>query len=196
MTTNETKRELAEKLLEVAEITRRNCMPFSESQETNDVKAIGQALAIVLRGEIPSLASVFYFALKDTDENIASEFRQYFEKTNKVLINGHRHTPKVMGLPVQVLRGIYDTDTTNGGVSSKRDRFILIGDGIPEVAEPRDEDEILVLKTRNILGKYDYHYVVPYALQDGHSMMGGNYIHSADGRFPNKYPLAIHDRVE
>jgi len=27
-------------------------------------------------------------------------------------------------------------------------------------------------------------------------MFGGNFIYTSDSRFPNKYPIAIHDRYE
>jgi hypothetical protein len=62
----------------------------------------------------------------------------------------------------------------------------------------KDERPVLKLVTRTIGGR-TYKHAEPVAkTPDGHTgwMSGGDYVHSHDSRFPNSYPLSLHDRTE
>ncbi len=100
------------------------------------------------------------------------------------------------GLMVSILKDNSITDCTNGGVSSKLDRILLIGEGVPEVFEATKDRPILKLIKRNLYGR-EYIHAEPIERPTGMGwMMGGNFIWSSDSRFPNLYPIAIHDREE
>jgi hypothetical protein len=100
------------------------------------------------------------------------------------------------GLMVYTLRNTEPRDCTNGGISSKYDKFVLTGRDIPGIFEPREDMPELKLVYRREL---DYYCAEPV---DGKLpgcvgwMFGGNYITTSDSRFPNKYPIPIHDRQE
>jgi hypothetical protein len=98
------------------------------------------------------------------------------------------------GLLVFVLRGT--SDCTNGGITSICDKFILCGEGIPEIFEPSPETPALRLVKRNIGG--DYYHAEPVVQPKGlcGPMAGGNYITTSDSRMPVRYPISVHDRFE
>lgn len=84
-------------------------------------------------------------------------------------------------------------DCTNNGASTGHDRALLVGEGIPEVFEDQGDMPVFKLVERVIFGN-QYLHVQP--VQPGHYMFGGNFVYTSDGRFPNPYPLPIHDRQE
>ena len=105
---------------------------------------------------------------------------------------------KYKGLLVTVYK-MPDCDCTNKGMSHDKTQLILIGEGIPEIFEG-DETNTVVLVERN-LKSFDgkYLHVEPVNYDNDHKpwfMAGGNFIYTSDSRFPNKYPISIHDRVE
>lgn len=87
-------------------------------------------------------------------------------------------------------------DSTANGLTSKKDQLMLVTDGETGAFNVDDEEDYLVLKKKNISG--EYLYAVPKSIIDSgeHSMMGGNFVYSSDARFPNQYPIPVHDRVE
>ena len=101
------------------------------------------------------------------------------------------------GLPVSVLRFRNGAmDCTAGGPSSRYDDFTLVDDEVVNVPfEPNDERPEINLVRRTIGGK-PYVHAVPASLKGQQVMFGGNYIVTSDSRFPNQYPIPIHDRVE
>lgn len=102
------------------------------------------------------------------------------------------------GLHVNVLRSTLG-DCTAGGVTSKYDTFLLVGEGIPELFEAREGEVVLRLVKRNIGGKEYLHVEPTEEITRGRWVMfGGNFIFSSDSRFRNvsQYPLAVHDRIE
>lgn len=93
-------------------------------------------------------------------------------------------------------------DCSNGGISSKFDRALLIGEGIPEIFEDADLPKI-VLEKGNLQG------TVKAMLADTGgkwSMFGGCFVHSSDSRFSEAVEritgskfydaVALHDRFE
>ena len=108
-------------------------------------------------------------------------------------------------LRVSVLRR-RDFDCTNGGVTSAKDTFVLFPS---RTAYERERDaqlaaghympppgECLVLASRNFGGKYLFAYPVEQPENTAGPMAGGNFVWSCDSRFPNFYPIAVHDRFE
>ena len=109
---------------------------------------------------------------------------------------------KVYALPVSVYRNASYGDCSNGGVSSKYDRLLLIGDGIEGcIAVDLDDEEaakqVIYLERRNIWGKeYPTVYPIANATDGNWRMFGGNFVYTSDSRFPCDFPIPIHDRVE
>lgn len=103
------------------------------------------------------------------------------------------------GLLVSVYRDASGTDCTNGGASSRFTRFVLCGEGIPEVFAPSEDAPALVLVRRKLRGG-DYLHAEPVGLRDAGLpvMFGGNFIASSDSRFRAAcgIAVAIHDRTE
>lgn len=93
-----------------------------------------------------------------------------------------------------------DRDCTNKGVSSKFDTFILVGEGIPELFQATEEMPALYLRKKRVSErKPEYLYVIPADVENGYLagvMFGGNFIYTSDSRFPNDYPIPVHDRRE
>lgn len=94
-------------------------------------------------------------------------------------------------LTVNVLRFAGYPDCTRRGLTSRRECLDLyFGDGALEVAP----DDALVL----VADDPSYLYAVPAGLMRAKrwTIAGGNFVHTSDGRFPNRYPIPVHDRVE
>lgn len=91
-------------------------------------------------------------------------------------------------------------DCTNGGVTSKHGRVILVPEGA-EVPGQNCGYPVLVVVRRNICGR-DYLYAQPLSAPIGGNvgwMNGGNFVYSGDGRFREwvgDYPIPVHDRQE
>ena len=103
----------------------------------------------------------------------------------------------VKGLLVFVYRDAAGGDCTNGGVTGKATQAILVGDGIPGIFDVRpDLPALRIVKRAFSWGEYVH--AEPVDRPDGlcGPMFGGNFIHSSDARFPNKYPIPVHDRFE
>jgi len=101
------------------------------------------------------------------------------------------------GMLVHILRPAGWPDCSNGGISSKVDKAILTGYGLPELSEPdNDAPELRVIK-RNIGGK-TYWHCEPTNKPGAWLMDGGNFVYSHDSRYHAicDYPIAIHDRQE
>ena len=105
---------------------------------------------------------------------------------------------EIKGLHCDVLRAKYDgVDCTNGGISSKHDTFVLVGLGQEaQVFEPSKDAPALKLVKRIISGEVYLHAEPVNSPKGVGWTFGGNFLHTSDGRFPNRYPIAIHDRQE
>ena len=93
------------------------------------------------------------------------------------------------------------SDCTNGGLSSRHTRIVIVGpDGPVAPTDLPEKLPVFVLVERNIGGQPYIHVEPEERPVDSHvgPMEGGNYVHSTDSRwrrlFP--YPLPIHDRFE
>ncbi len=93
-------------------------------------------------------------------------------------------------------------DCTINGITAQKKQFVLIGEDIPEICEPSADNWPLYLVKRHICGR-DYWTAFPTAEdaiqgKKGGSQccFGGNFVYSSDSRFPNDYPIPVHDRIE
>lgn len=101
------------------------------------------------------------------------------------------------GLLVFVLRSADGLDCTAGGVTSRATKAILVGEGVPEIFEPTADSPALVLKKKWAGTPREYLYAVPTDVpENAWVTFGGNFIHTSDGRFPCRYPIPVHDRIE
>lgn len=89
------------------------------------------------------------------------------------------------------------SDCTNGGISATHNTLTIIPCDGP--TEPTPDAPAVTVVTRFIFGR-EYKHLVPCDENGkplpGWWMFGGNYAKTSDSRFPNDYPLPIHDRQE
>ena len=102
------------------------------------------------------------------------------------------------GLLVSILVNKSYGSASNGGISSKHSQVILTGKGLPEIFEPSEDTPEVRLCERLIGGKT---YLSAYPIEPVSSdrtgyMFGGCFIYTSDSRFPNAYPIPLHDRTE
>ncbi len=91
-------------------------------------------------------------------------------------------------------------DCTANGITSRVDEIILI-DPENDIGpfEVNEGEVYLEVVRRNIRGEYLHARVMRDGkhLGDGfQEMAGGNFVYSSDARFPNRYPISVHDRFE
>lgn len=90
---------------------------------------------------------------------------------------------------------------SNGGISSRVNKAIIIGDDIPQLFEARDDMPAIKIIRRNIGGREYIHAepVNPCPSNEIGYMAGGCFVYSSDSRFRQlicDYPIALHDRSE
>lgn len=100
----------------------------------------------------------------------------------------------MQGLICTVYRD-HDIDCSNGGLSSKFDKVTLVGLGMSGPFEPTDECPAVLLQ-RRIIGGKEYLSAIPLENKGLWNMFGGAFIYTSDSRFPNDYPIPLHDRIE
>jgi hypothetical protein len=103
------------------------------------------------------------------------------------------------GLTVDILKPQHG-DSSNGGLSSKCGRAVMVGKGIPEIFEATDDCPAVEIVERIVCGK-PYLTAYPVKAAPQHQtlyMFGGCFIWSCDGRFRDiaEYPVPLHDRSE
>lgn len=114
---------------------------------------------------------------------------------------------EMRGLLVNIYRPVAGPDCTNGGITSKHSTAVLIGEGVPEITAPTEDSPALVLCRRllnpsfsawmnNQTAGEEYLHAEPLTLLGKSPMFGGNVIYTSDSRFPNRYPIKVHDRIE
>jgi hypothetical protein len=104
--------------------------------------------------------------------------------------------PQQKGLLVDVLRPAHGGDNTNFGISSKRNKVVLVGAEVAGETEPSPDAPPLLLTSRD--NRSDALHAEPPGgappLCVGY-MFGGNFVWSANALFPSAYPIPIHDRL-
>ncbi len=90
-------------------------------------------------------------------------------------------------------------DCSNGGLTSKHNKFLLIDLDAPwgKDIEPLPDLPALRLVRSNLRGREHLH-AEPFSKPAGMvgPMMGGSFIYSSDVSFPGDYPVPVHDRFE
>ena len=100
------------------------------------------------------------------------------------------------GLIVSLLENKEIGNASLGGISTRYTSFVLTGAGIPGIFEPDENRPEIKLVERVIYGKR-YLHAEPIEKPTGIGWsMGGTFVWSSDSRFPNDYPIALHDRQE
>jgi hypothetical protein len=112
------------------------------------------------------------------------------------------------GLTVDVLRrvrrmkdgSLHIEDSSNKGISSRVDEFVLVDPAIAEVFEARADRPALKIVRRMIAGKL-YVHAEPMTPCPANLMgytFGGNFVTSCDSRISEicQYPIPVHDRME
>lgn len=103
-------------------------------------------------------------------------------------------------LPISVYKD-NNGDCSNGGITSRYDRLLLVCDeGFIEVDETNPPENLVKIVTRKLFGE-EYKHIEPVAKTDAGCvgwMSGGCIGYSCDSRFSrmSRYPLSIHDRQE
>ena len=85
-------------------------------------------------------------------------------------------------------------DCSLDGISSKHDKVLLVlpnGGPFNEDYANKSGIPIVRMVERNLFGKV-YKHLEPDAA--GTYAAGGCYVNTSDSRFPNEYPLSLHDR--
>lgn len=100
-------------------------------------------------------------------------------------------------LPISVYRTDRLGDCTNGGITSRYDTLLLIhNEGFVDIDTENPPENAVVLISRFICGRV-YKHIEPLAKPKHLGWMhGGNIAYTSDSRFPNDYPLCVHDRQE
>ena len=89
-------------------------------------------------------------------------------------------------------------DCSNNGLSSRVEKVVLIGKGIPRITEAHEGAPAVWLVERELWGK-ECNYIEPVQKPNQgsiHWMFGGCLIYCSDARFPSDHPLKLHDRQE
>lgn len=105
-------------------------------------------------------------------------------------------------LPVSVYRSDFISDCSNGGITSRFKRLLVIcPDGSIDVDEENPPENLCKVVKRHLFGR-DVFHIEPVARPTGAGwMMGGTYAATSDSRFSrlcgDQYgAIAIHDRQE
>lgn len=104
-------------------------------------------------------------------------------------------------LPINVFKAKGYGDCSNGGITSRYDRLLLIcDDGYIDIDEQNPPENLVKIVTRKLAGR-EYKHIEPYAPIRNDCvgyMSGGALAYSSDSRFANlsQYPLSVHDRQE
>lgn len=101
------------------------------------------------------------------------------------------------GLLVEIFKPVWGS-CSNNGLSSKADKCIIIGNGVPEIFSVTDDSPAVQVVERQLNhGPYLTAYPVDKdGKVDTGCMFGGTFIYTSDARFPAKYPIPLHDRKE
>jgi hypothetical protein len=99
---------------------------------------------------------------------------------------------KFEGMHADIYRSDYDSPTNK--LYGKKG-VTIVDSNVPKIFEANSKYPAVRLVRRK-LSFGEYIHAVPIGIEDGRSMMGGTFIYSSDSRFPSKYPIPLHDRVE
>jgi hypothetical protein len=129
------------------------------------------------------------------------EIKEYFKPGKMCNIGSvEDNVQAVVSCEIAPLKGltveVYTSCFSGDGISSRVKFITLCGEGLPELFEAKEDRPAFRVVKRNISGQ-EYTHVEPWEKPEGRGWMyGGNICCTSDSRFPNQYPLKIHDRQE
>jgi len=92
-----------------------------------------------------------------------------------------------------------DSDSTNGGISGRNKRLMVIGScddfDLPEIFNYEDGDDNVMKLVMRDVGFNRFPIIVPLDYDEKHYMFGGNFGWTSDSRFEGS-PIKIFDRHE
>jgi hypothetical protein len=97
--------------------------------------------------------------------------------------------PDAFRMTVTIYRPDYDC--TNNGLSSQHDRITIVGAGYQPGSARADAPAFFLRELGGAINLYPADVGRP-----GEYMFGGNFAFCSDSRFPNQYPIPVHDRRE
>ena len=104
---------------------------------------------------------------------------------------------KMTGLSVSIFKNSeIKVDCTNNGISNNFTGAVIYGPLVKNGPIDYDDHDKAVLYVHEHPRVPGYLIATPSPDPDEQFMMGGNFIHSSDSRFPSKQPIPIHDRIE
>jgi hypothetical protein len=125
-------------------------------------------------------------------EKEVGAFKEGARYANKIFADGG----ELSGLTANIYRSNYDSPTNK---MYGKSNVTIIDEEVPEIFKPdesRPAVRLIRRKFRFGSDEYEYIHAVPYNQSDSEGMFGGTFIYSSDSRFPSKYPIPLHDRVE
>ena len=103
---------------------------------------------------------------------------------------------KQMGITCYVYRWSRG-DCTLNGVTSKDDTvFLRMDNGYTAGSDAVSNGYPILKLVKKVYAGQEYMYAVPVKDENKQTFFGGNFIYCNDSRFPNNYPIKVHDRVE
>lgn len=105
-------------------------------------------------------------------------------------------TVKALAIDVYRRKG---TDCSNGGISWKFDRLLLVGVNGPETVDMDNPPANAVKMVTRTFGFGTFSHLEPLNAPDDGCvgwMAGGAFGYTSDSRFPSSQPISIHDRQE
>jgi hypothetical protein len=92
------------------------------------------------------------------------------------------------------------SDCSNGGLSSKTNRCIIVNENMPKIFQVSKECPAVKIVKRDL---FNGTYLTAYPINedgtiDRNCMFGGTFVYSSDSRFReiSAYPVPLHDRKE
>lgn len=100
-------------------------------------------------------------------------------------------------LPIDVYKNNTYRGCSNGGITERYNRLLLIcDDGFVDIDPENPPENLVKIVTRNLFGN-EHKHIEPYARPTGIGWMAGGALgYTSDSRFGSVYPLNIHDRQE
>jgi len=99
------------------------------------------------------------------------------------------------GLLVEIIKGKFHS--SNNGLSNYVDEVVIIDESVPEIFDADPVRCPAVKLVRRIIGGTEYIHAEPMEKPSGLGWMAsGAFLESSDSRFPNDYPIPLHDRQE
>ena len=176
-----------------------------EKKENKDKSVVSdkiKALKDKVKSKVSSITRDGARKAKKAGKRIAEDGSVYYEKRANRTDRQTKKKPylekggELEGMTANIYRSDYDSPTNK--LYGKKN-VTIVDSEVPKIFEANENAPAVRLVRRNIgwgMNEYNYIHAVPVGIDDHRAMMGGTFIYSSDSRFPNKFPIPLHDRVE